>query len=103
MVEDVIRSVSHLDIDRSWHAIHFLLNGDAWEGEPPLVNAVMGGMPIGEEEIGYGPARFLCPEEVGSVANAMVDISKDQRLEKFDPEGDERRGNLPARMERRRG
>ncbi len=25
----------HLDIDKAWHGIHFLLNGNAWEGEPP--------------------------------------------------------------------
>ena len=23
-----------LDIDKAWHAIHFLLTGTAWEGEP---------------------------------------------------------------------
>jgi hypothetical protein len=29
-----------LDIDKAWHALHFLLCGSAWEGKPPLVNAV---------------------------------------------------------------
>jgi hypothetical protein len=37
----------HLDLDKTWHAIHFLLTGDPWEGEPPLRNAVLGGTPLG--------------------------------------------------------
>src|SRR5438552_527714 len=26
------RPPRHLDIDKAWHAIHFLLNGQTWEG-----------------------------------------------------------------------
>jgi hypothetical protein len=24
------------DLDKSWHGIHYLLTGSAWEGSPPL-------------------------------------------------------------------
>jgi hypothetical protein len=74
----------YLDIDRSWHAIHFLLNGDNWGGDPPLFGAVLGGTPIGEVDIGYGPARFLSAEEVQIVADALHDIPAFQLLERFD-------------------
>ena len=76
----------HLDIDKSWHAIHFLLNGETWEGYPPLFDAVMGGEAIGEEDVGYGPARSLRPEEVREVADALGGISAFELLERFDAE-----------------
>ena len=76
----------HLDLDKSWHAIHFLLNGDKWEGSPPLFNAVLGGKPIGEVDVGYGPARSLGPEEVRDVADALDGIPAYQLLDKYDAE-----------------
>jgi hypothetical protein len=27
----------YLDIDKTWHIIHFLLNGDAWTGKAPIL------------------------------------------------------------------
>jgi len=74
----------HLDIDKAWHAIQFLLTGDAWDGEPPLQNAVMGGTEIGEEDIGYGPARSLTPAQVKAVASALASISGEQLWSRFD-------------------
>jgi hypothetical protein len=65
----------HLDLDKTWHAIHFLLTGDSWEGEQPLRNAVLGGTPLGTTDVGYGPARFLTPTEVHAVAAALRTIS----------------------------
>lgn len=75
----------HLDIDKTWHAIHFLLNGKPWDGKRPLYNAVLGGMPIGEEDVGYGPARGLDPDEVRAVAEALGALPANQLLERFDP------------------
>jgi Domain of unknown function (DUF1877) len=56
-----------IDIDKAWHGIHYLLCGKANPGAEPLSWAVLGGEEIGEE-IGYGPARFLEPEHVHSIA-----------------------------------
>lgn len=53
---------SNLSIDKTWHAIHFCLTRDPWGGEPPLVYAVLGGVPLGDDDLGYGPARFLTAE-----------------------------------------
>lgn len=55
-----------LDMGTAWHAIHFLLNGSAWGGEPPFFDAVLGGTPIGEPST-YEPIRFLSPEQVAAV------------------------------------
>jgi hypothetical protein len=74
----------HLDVDKTWHAIHFLLNGDSWDGERPLVNVVLGGTQLGPDDVGYGPARYLEPDEVKQVANALNDVPAFELIERFD-------------------
>jgi hypothetical protein len=78
-------SECHLDIDKTWHAIHFLLNGETWAGTPPLQNTVRGGIEISDEDVGYGPARFLNPKEVKQTAKALSEISEAELLSRFDP------------------
>ena len=73
-----------LDIDKAWHAIHFLLTGTAWEGEAPLNFMVTGGLDVGDD-LGYGPARGLTSEEVRSIAAALEAIPPDSLMERFDP------------------
>ena len=38
-----------LYLDKSWHAIHFILNGKAWGGEEPLAHVILGGTAISED------------------------------------------------------
>jgi Domain of unknown function (DUF1877) len=73
-----------LDVDKAWHAIHYLLNGTTWGGNEPLVNAVLGGLPVGEEDVGYGPARYLRPIQVAETSKALQTISSQQLWSKFD-------------------
>ena len=63
-----------LCIEKSWQAIHYVLNGDPWKGSGPLGNAVLGGRDVGED-MGYGPARFLTPDEVSETAKALDSIT----------------------------
>ena len=72
-----------LDVDKAWHAIHYLLNGTAWDGKEPLVNAVLGGLPVGEEDVGYGPARYLRPTQVAETSKALQAISSEQLWSRF--------------------
>lgn len=74
----------HLEIDKTWHAIHFLLNGTTWEGTGAIFDAILGGEVLGEEDVGYGPARFLTPKEVKATATALNEISIQDLMEKFD-------------------
>ena len=74
--DDELPDDLYLDIDKAWHAIHFLLTGDTWGGEPPLFNAVLGGTELGAEDVGHGPARFLTLAEVQDVASALSEISE---------------------------
>ncbi len=73
-----------LDIDKSWHAIHFLLNDSPWEGTYPFDCVVMGGECIGEQDVGYGPARYLTVQQVKDVANSIGQLSAWELLAKFD-------------------
>jgi Domain of unknown function (DUF1877) len=73
---------THLDVDKAWHAIQFLLTDDPWSGEPPLQNVVMGGTELGED-LGYGPARYLVPGEVHEVATALGHITGEALWSRF--------------------
>ena len=65
-----------LDIDKTWHVIHFLLTGEAWGGELPLANAVLGGTELPGTDAGYGPFRYLVPPEVQATSQALAKICK---------------------------
>lgn len=73
-----------LDIDKAWHAVHFLLNGDPWEGRRPLVDAVLGGTELGQRNFVYGPPRYLTPDEVHGVAEALDAVPTFELLDRFD-------------------
>jgi hypothetical protein len=73
-----------LDVDKAWHGIHFLLTGTAWEGEPPLDFIVSGGRSIGDEDVGYGPARGFTSKEVREIAGALSDLTSDALLARYD-------------------
>ncbi|BAY21095.1 hypothetical protein NIES2100_08400 [Calothrix sp. NIES-2100] len=81
-----------LDIEKSWHAIHFLLTKDStsweacqldflvrensdWDGLP-LVNAIMGGSVIEEYDRDFPPVRYLTNDEVKQVAEALPKITE---------------------------
>ena len=64
-----------LDLGPAWHAIHFLLNGSAWNGTGPLFDAVLGGTPVGDPT-SYEPIRFVSPAEVEAVGEALPDADE---------------------------
>jgi hypothetical protein len=80
------QGVEEIDLDKAWHGIHFLLTGSAWEGTEPFCYLVKGGLEIGEEDFGYGPARLFKPDQVVAWANALSKISRDDLRKRFDPE-----------------
>ncbi|MEV8515160.1 YfbM family protein [Dactylosporangium sp. NPDC051484] len=75
-----------LDLDKSWHGIHYLLTGTAWEiGSDAAGAAILGGDEIGED-VGYGPARLLRPGAVRGIAAALDGLSVEALRARFDPE-----------------
>ena len=59
-----------VDLGRAWHGLHFLLNGSAFGGSQPLVDAVLGGVPLGDPT-SYEPVRLVTAEHVAAVAAAL--------------------------------
>lgn len=85
-VPDGFGPFTELDIDKAWHGIHFLLTASAWEGDPPLNFVVSGGAPVGEVDLGYGPARVFSSAEVQTLAAALEPIEAPELQARFDPE-----------------
>lgn len=75
-----------LDLDKSWHGIHYLLTGTAYEGEPPLDFIVRGGAEIADAEVGMNPPRVLRSDEVRAVADAIERMPPEELRKRFDPE-----------------
>ncbi|MCA9674137.1 MAG: YfbM family protein [Kofleriaceae bacterium] len=75
-----------LDIDKAWHAIHFLLTGEPWDGALPLGFVVTGGATIGDVDVGYGPARAFRSDEVRAIAAALAPITVEHLMTRWEPE-----------------
>ena len=76
------------DIDKAWEGILFLLTGNgASTMDNPLAKVLFSGQLIDEDQdLGYGPAHYVTPEQVVDLNNQISKITiADLRL-KFDPE-----------------
>ncbi|MGH7513623.1 MAG: YfbM family protein [Gemmatimonadales bacterium] len=82
-----------VDLDKSWHGIHYLLTGTAWEGDPPLNFLVTGGREVGDAEVGQGPARTYTAAETREVAGALAALSDAELRSRFAP-GDMMRAEI---------
>jgi hypothetical protein len=74
-----------LDLEKAWHGLHYLFTGTAWAGDPPLNFLVTGGREVGDEEIGFGPARTLTSSETRDVASALAALDDQQLRTRFAP------------------
>lgn len=66
---------------KSWPEF-LVIDNSQWDGLP-LVNAILSGREIGPDT-GYGPARYLLPEEVEIIASALDDISVELFAERYE-------------------
>ena len=78
-------------LNKAWHAIHFALTGSRLGGDEPLNFLVSEGTPVGEVDVGFGPARVLTSQQVSQLAAALAPIEPDEvarriDLSKFDQE-----------------
>ena len=103
LAEDELHQV---DLDKSWHGLHFLLTGSAWDGAPPLNFLVAGGTEVGDIDVGYGPARAFRAAEVAQIDQALGVLSADELKRRFNPAEDDETSdlshNLGPRPRRRR-
>jgi len=72
------------DVDKQWHAIHYLLTGSPDPVDGPL-GIIMGEFEdIGEDQ-GYGPSWFIPPEAIKASHEALRALSDDELRERYDP------------------
>ena len=76
----------------TWAAIDFALTGSIDSAETPLGFVLGWGTPIGDVDVGYGPARAITAAEVRELATALLPITATVfatrlDLERFDLEG----------------
>ena len=74
------------DLDKSWHGIHYLLTGTAWEGTEPIDFIVRGGTEVGQIDVGYGPARVFTSDHVAGIATVLGDLDESTLRKRFNPE-----------------
>lgn len=76
-----------VDIDKSWDGIIFLLTGQSFAAaDHNLVRVLFSGQIIDEEQdLGYGPAHYLTPEQVAELHNEISTITISDLKEKFNP------------------
>ncbi|WP_448562651.1 YfbM family protein [Trichothermofontia sp.] len=72
-----------LTLDKAWHVIHYLLTGETWGGAFPEGFLLVGGTPIGEEDVGYGPARAFRASEVAILATTVASLDDPTFCDRF--------------------
>jgi len=63
------------DLGKSWEAVHYVLNGTREEIELPNGFITNGGEQVGDEDVGYGPARVLSATRVIEIATFLESVS----------------------------
>lgn len=71
-------------MDKAWHGIHFMLTGDGGGGAMPQATLLLGGVEIGDVDVGYGPARALSPEDTARFYEHISAISAEDFDSRFD-------------------
>jgi hypothetical protein len=74
-----------LDLDKSWHGLHFLLTGTAWDIGTGGGAAILGGDPVGEDG-GYGVPQLVRPDEVRAIADALEVLDIETLRARYDPQ-----------------
>ncbi|HWB93918.1 MAG TPA: YfbM family protein [Puia sp.] len=77
------------DVDKSWDALSFLLTGHTMENvnsaTPRLSWTIFGnGTVDSEQELGYGPAKYLTSDEVQAVHRALSSLSVPELMNRYD-------------------
>ncbi len=78
--------ITSLSLEKDWHAVHYLLCGAAEPGKSLLSQVVMGGTDIGDDDLGYGPARYFDANKTADIARELGRSGlEDEMRARFDP------------------
>ena len=79
-------SAPGLDLDKSFHVIHYLLTGKEAGGEPPLAKAILGARELRNPRRSSDTSiRIVTPAEVAAISRALAGLSAEQLLARYDP------------------
>lgn len=73
-----------VDVDKAWHCLHYLLTGCVDGGDPPLNFIASGGTEVGDEVVGYGPARAFLSSDVTAIVDALRPLGHTDLAQRFD-------------------
>lgn len=75
-----------IDIDKAWEGIVFLLTGQCLaEANHPLVAVLFSGQLVNsDQDLGYGPAHYLRPEQVADLNHQIAAITVDELMQRYD-------------------
>ena len=75
-----------LDIDKAWDGIVFLLTGQCLaEANHPLVAVLFSGQLVDDEQdLGYGPAHYLLPNQVADLNSQIAPITTADLKQRYD-------------------
>lgn len=84
--ESDVEDSNLVDIDKSWDGIIFLLTGQNFDNSNhELTKILFSGQIIDEEQdLGYGPAQYLTPEQVKDLNEKISNITKEDLRKKYD-------------------
>lgn len=72
-----------LDLDKSWHLLHFALTGTAEEAPLPEGLLLSGGQEVGED-LGYGTARVVTAEQTTDFSAHLAALAIDAAVDRID-------------------
>lgn len=87
-------TASMVSLEKAWHGLHFLLTGEAWEGEGPLAFLLAGGEQLGDDE--DSPVRWFTPEETIVIQQSLANVSDEELWARFNPGEMEDQGIYPG-------
>jgi hypothetical protein len=75
------------DIDKSWESVLFVLTGQNLETlDHPLGAALFSGQVVdADQDMGYGPAHYLTPDQVQIINEQLSVISAEEVKARYDP------------------
>ena len=79
------RADRELHFEGTWHGLHYLFTGTAWEGEEPACLLLKGGGDLGDNEIGNSVPRVLQPDRVRQFANYLSQLSETELTRRYNP------------------
>ncbi|RYY52409.1 MAG: DUF1877 family protein [Chitinophagaceae bacterium] len=104
LLEERIDAFYHGDpafvpVEWAWEGLLFLLTGEGLDDDPKggLAKIFNSERIIDEEQdlAGYGPARYVNPEEVLSISKELSTLDRDELYDRYDPDLMEEKGIYP--------